>query len=105
MVTGTISINPAVTLRCVETATGKEVWKKPNVGKYHAALLRMADGKLLMQDDTTGSLHLLAPNITEYQELAKSKACGATWAHPAIADGRIYVRDDKQLVCLSLTGK
>lgn len=102
LVTGTISINPTVTLRCVETATGKEVWKKPNVGKYHAALLRLADGDLLMQDDSTGDLRLLAANAKEYQELARSKACGATWAHPAIADGKIYVRDAKELVCLSL---
>jgi hypothetical protein len=57
-----------------------------------------------MHDDATGDLHLLAPNLKEYQELAKSKACGTTWAHPAIADGRIYVRDNKELICLSLRG-
>jgi outer membrane protein assembly factor BamB len=105
VVTGALSLNPTVTLRCIETATGKEVWKKPNVGKYHAALLRFADGNLLMHSDTTGDLVLLAPNVKEYQELARSKACGATWAHPAITDGRIYVRDGKELVCLSLTGE
>jgi outer membrane protein assembly factor BamB len=104
LVTGGLAINPTVTLRCVETATGKEVWKKDKVGKYHAALLKLADGNLLMHDDATGDLHLLAPNIKEYQELAKSKACGTTWAHPAIADGRIYVRDNKELICLSLGG-
>lgn len=105
VVTGTIGLNPTVTLRCVETATGKEVWKKPNVGKYHAALLRLADGNLLMHDDQNGDLRLLAPNVKEYQELAKSKACGKTWAHPAIADGKIYVRDEKELICLSLGGE
>jgi len=105
LVTGTASLtNPSITLRCVETATGKEVWKKPNVGKYHAAVLRLADGNLLMHDDQ-GSLHLLAANVREYQELAKSKACGPTWAHPAVAGGRIYVRDGKELICLSLTGE
>jgi outer membrane protein assembly factor BamB len=105
LVTGGLSINPAVTLRCVETATGKEVWKKANVGKYHAALLKLADGNLLMHDDASGNLRLLAPNLKEYQELATSKACGSTWAHPAIADGKIYVRDGKELICLSLTGE
>ena len=54
-----------------------------------------------MHDDKTGNLTLLAPNAKEYQELAKSKAGGSTWAHPAIADGKIYIRDNKELICLS----
>ena len=103
IVTGSIPL-PAATLRCVEIATGKEVWKKPNVGKYHAALLKLADGNLLMHDDSTGNLTLLAPNVKEYQELAKSKAGGSTWAHPAIADGKVFIRDNKELICLSLVG-
>jgi outer membrane protein assembly factor BamB len=104
VVTGVASLtNPTVTLRCVALATGKEVWSKPKVGKYHAALLRLADDNLLMHDDQ-GELHLLAPNLKVYQELAKSKACGPTWAHPAVAGGRIYVRDNKELVCLPLPG-
>jgi outer membrane protein assembly factor BamB len=105
LVTGVASLmNPSVTLRCVELATGKEAWNKPNVGKYHAALLRLADGNVLMHDDQ-GDLRLLAPNAKEYQELAKSKACGPTWAHPAVAGGKVYVRDNKELVCLSLDGQ
>jgi outer membrane protein assembly factor BamB len=105
MVTGTISANPTVTLRCVEAATGKELWKQGKVGKYHAALLRLGDGNLLMHDDVSGDVCLLAPNVKEYQELARSKACGSTWAHPAIANGMIFVRDNKELVALSLGGQ
>jgi outer membrane protein assembly factor BamB len=106
LITGTaFSKSPTVTLRCVEAATGKEVWNKPNMGKYHAAFYRLADGNLLLHDDDTGDLRLLAPNVKEYQELARSKACGPTWAHPAVADGVIYVRDAKELVALSLTGE
>jgi outer membrane protein assembly factor BamB len=105
MVTGVASLtNPSITLRCVELATGKEAWNRPKVGKYHAALLRLADGNLLMHDDH-GDLTLLAPNVKQYQELAKSKACGPTWAHPAVAGGKVYVRDNKELVCLSLGGE
>ena len=85
----------------VVSATGKEVWNKPKVGKYHAALLKTADGKLLMHDDG-GALRMLAPNVKEYEELAVSKACGTTWAHPAIANGKIYVRDEKEVICLEL---
>jgi outer membrane protein assembly factor BamB len=101
MVTGTILPPPAVTLRCVEVTTGKEVWNQPKVGKYHAALLRTGDDKLLLHDDG-GQLILLEPNPKEYKELAKAKVCGATWAHPAIADGKLYVRDEKWLLCFQL---
>jgi outer membrane protein assembly factor BamB len=105
MVTGVASLtNPSVTLRCVDAATGKELWNKPKLGKYHAALLRLGDGNLLLHDDTTGDLRLLAPNTKQYEELARSKACGPTWAHPAIAGGMIFVRDNKELVALSLGG-
>ena len=103
LVSGVASLtNPSVTLRCIDVDTGKELWNKPKMGKYHAALLRMGDGNLLMHDDTTGDLRLLAANPKEYQELARSKACGPTWAHPAIADGMIFVRDNKELIGLSL---
>ncbi|HEX3152925.1 MAG TPA: PQQ-binding-like beta-propeller repeat protein [Gemmataceae bacterium] len=102
MVTGTMAENPSVTLRCVVAATGEEVWNKPKVGKYHAALLRMGDGNLLMHDDVSGDLCLLAPNPKQYGELARSKACGPTWAHPAVANGMVFVRDNKELVALSL---
>jgi outer membrane protein assembly factor BamB len=100
-VTGGLLPPPQTTLRCVETATGKEVWSKPKVGKYHASLLRTGDDKLLLLDDG-GNLMLLDPNPKEYRELARAKVCGPTWAHPALSDGRLYVRDDKELICLQL---
>src|SRR5581483_3773991 len=85
MLNGKLSINPTITLRCVELSTGNVKWEKPNVGKYHAALVRTGDNKLLMLDDG-GTLTLFAHDPSGYKELAKSKVCGATWAHPAVAD-------------------
>ena len=88
-------------LHCVEAKTGKSLWKRPRVGKYHASLLRTGDGKLLMLEDT-GSLVLLDPDPAGYREVARSKVCGETWAHPALANGRLYLRDDKEVLCLRL---
>jgi outer membrane protein assembly factor BamB len=105
MVTGSnplaFNANPTATLHCVEAATGKSLWKKERIGKYHAALLRTGDGKLLLLDDA-GELALLNPDPKGYRELARSKVCGPTWAHPALSDGRLYVRDEKELICLKL---
>ncbi|MGL4419757.1 MAG: hypothetical protein ACRCZF_03750, partial [Gemmataceae bacterium] len=74
-------------------------WTKSNVGGYHAALVKLADEKLLLLDDR-GELCLIAADTTEYKELARSKVCGATWAHPAVVDGRVYLRDNENLICL-----
>lgn len=88
-------------LHCVELKSGKILWTKPKVGQYHAALVRTGDDKLLMLDDF-GYLTLLEPNPEKYVELAKSKVCGPTWAHPALANGCVYLRDEKELMCLEL---
>jgi outer membrane protein assembly factor BamB len=96
--------NPSLLLRCVETKTGKVAWEKGNVGRFHAAILRCGPtGKetLLMLDDN-GSLTLLEANPKEYKELAKSKVCGVTWAHPALVDHNLYLRDEKELICIPL---
>ena len=102
MVNGKASLTDAsIILRCVEAKTGKIAWEKGNVGKYHAALVKTGDGKLLFLDDG-GNLMLLEPNAKEYKELARAKVCGETWAHPALSDGKLYLRDDKKLICLQV---
>ena len=105
MVTGNLAAimrrQPSADLSCVEAATGKVLWKKERIGKYHAALMRTGNNKLLLHMDT-GELALIDPDPKEYRELARAKVCGETWAHPALADGKLYVRDDKELICLKL---
>jgi outer membrane protein assembly factor BamB len=104
MINGSFIPPPSATLRCVETKTGKVLWSKAKVGKYHAALIRTGDDKLLMLDDS-GYLTLIQPDPAGYQELARSKICGETWAHPALANGKLYVRDNKELICVDLGEK
>ena len=105
MVNGAATLtNPSITLRCVELKTGNIAWEKKNVGKYHAAIVRCGEAgkeRLLVLDDN-GYLTLFEPDAKEYKELARSKVCGRTWAHHAIVDGRVYLRDEKELVCVPL---
>jgi outer membrane protein assembly factor BamB len=103
IVTGTKPPSFAVqaTLHCIETKTGKALWQKPKVGKYHASLLRTADDKLLMLEDG-GTLALLDPNPRKYRELARAKVCGETWSYPALAGELLVVRDRNELICLEL---
>jgi outer membrane protein assembly factor BamB len=104
MVTGKLIPPQSATLHCVEADTGKVTWSKPKIGTYHAALTRLGDGNVLMLDDD-GFLSLLAPDLKEYKELARSKVLagnGDVWAHPALAGGRLYVRDGKELICMQM---
>lgn len=89
-------------LHCVEASTGKILWTREKVGQYHASLLRTGDGKLLLVEEA-GDLVLLDPNPKEYRELARSKICGNTWAHPAVANGHLYIRDNTSLICVKLS--
>lgn len=103
LVTGTKppALVTKATLRCIDPATGKESWKRDNVGKYHASLTRTGDDKLLLVEEG-GSLVLLDADPKEYRELSRSKICGTTWAHPAVADGKLYIRDNRELLCVDL---
>jgi hypothetical protein len=106
MINGAASLlHPSITLRCVEVKSGKIVWERKDVGRYHAALLRCGppgEEHLLMLDDN-GHLILLAPDPKGYKELARSKVCGPTWAHPALVDGHLYLRDEQELLCIPLS--
>ena len=43
---------------------------------------------------------LLDPDVKHYHELARAKVCGHTWAHAAVADGKLYLRDEAKVLCL-----
>lgn len=92
---------PKAALKCIDVKTGKVLWTRADVGTYHATLLRTGDNKLLMLEEP-GDLVLIDPNAKEYRELARAKVCGNTWAHPAVSNGHIFVRDGNSLRCLKL---
>jgi outer membrane protein assembly factor BamB len=105
IVTGKATLkNPSSTLHCVETRSGQVLWSKVKIGRYHAAMLRTADDKLLLLSDL-GDLVLVDPDPKGFKELARSKVSKdrEVWAHPALADGRVYFRDGKDLICLQLS--
>jgi outer membrane protein assembly factor BamB len=102
LVTNTADPRPAAAITCVEAKTGKQLWRKDKVGYFHAGLIRTGDGKLLVLNDS-GLLTLLEVDEKGAREVARAKVCGGTLVNPALADGRLYVRDGKEVVCLRLT--
>jgi outer membrane protein assembly factor BamB len=101
LVTNTLDPLPSTALTGVDAKIGKQLWRKEKVGYFHAGLIRTGDGKLLVLNDA-GLLTLLEVDDKGARELARAKVCGGTLITPSLAGGRLYVRDDKELICLEL---
>ena len=104
LVTGRLKPPIQADLHCVDLETGKTLWTRPKVGHFGATLIRTGDKKLLLLEEG-GELVLIEPDAKEFRELARSKVCNSTWAHPAIADGCLFVRDKDELICVQLTSQ
>jgi outer membrane protein assembly factor BamB len=99
VLTNVIEPTPEVALRCVDMKDGKVLWSKEKIGYYHAGIVRMGDNRLLVLDDA-GNLILADADAKSYRELCRSKVCGGTFSVPAVSGGRVFVRDDKEVLCL-----
>jgi len=86
-------------LKCVEVATGKEVWSKSGFGQGG---LIFVDGNLMVMTDF-GELVLVKASPKAYEEVARAQVLtGKCWTMPVIADGRVYCRSVKEAVCVDL---
>ncbi|QJX00978.1 PQQ-like beta-propeller repeat protein [Frigoriglobus tundricola] len=101
LVTNVTKPVPRADLVCVETATGKELWKKEGLGYFHFGLIRTGNGKLLALDDA-GTLKLIDATAKEFKELCSAKVCDGTLVAPALSNGRLYARDATDVVCVQL---
>ena len=60
-----------------------------------------ADGKLLFST-MTGELIVARATPKGYEELGRKQVLGPTRQAPALADGLLYLRDDREIVCLDV---
>ena len=87
--------------RCVEWKTGKVKWSKPGFG---CGALLVAGGQLIVMSEG-GELVLVEPTSTAYREKARAEVlAGPFRSHLALANGKLYARDNKKLVCWNLSG-
>ncbi len=88
-------------LFCIDPKDGSVLWDAEDKD-IHQWLLG-SDGKVLQLRET-GELIVFDSDARKgYRVLARAKVSDKTWAYPALADGRLYVRSDTQLVCLDLS--
>jgi outer membrane protein assembly factor BamB len=92
------SAGPVTHLTCVEAATGKRAWQQQRFGKGN---LIAADGKLWIST-MKGELVLVRATPQKFEELDRSVVIGTTRQAPALAGGLLYLRDDREIVCLDV---
>jgi outer membrane protein assembly factor BamB len=88
------------TLACVDVATGERVWRGQRYG--HGQLLRQDDLLVILSE--AGQVALVQANPEAFHELGRVKALKGdkTWNCPALANGRLYVRNSQQMACFDL---
>jgi outer membrane protein assembly factor BamB len=88
-------------LKCIAAATGEERWKESGFG--HGSLI-LADGHLIVLSER-GKLHLVEATPAGYREKGSTQILsGKCWTAPTLAEGRLYLRNEEQLLALSWTG-
>lgn len=83
---------------CVNADTGKAIWQQPRFGKGN---LIAADGKLWITT-MKGELVVARATSAGYEELGRKVVLQETRQTPSLADGRLYLRDGSEVVCLDV---
>ncbi len=86
-------------LKCLDAATGAEKWKTRGYGK---GTLIAADGHLVVLGEQ-GNLGVAEATPGGFVEKANAQVFHSKcWTAPALADGRLYLRDESEIVCINL---
>ncbi|MEM9366802.1 MAG: PQQ-binding-like beta-propeller repeat protein [Planctomycetota bacterium] len=89
---------------CVEMATGQVKWGPERAAGKGESSLVAADGHLVWRRED-GTIILTSTNTDTMDVVGTFKPAfqkGKTWAHPVIANGRLYLREQEKLMCYRL---
>ena len=86
---------------------GKVLWKTSStVGlpRFDKGSLLEADGRIYMIDGGKGTLHLIEPSPAGYKELASATLLSGKeiWAPMALTQGKLLIRDQRQMKCIDI---
>lgn len=93
---------------CQNFKTGESVWEeKKKLGK---GSITYADGCFyLRQEDGKGTVALVEASPTGYKEVGRfdqpERSEKNSWAHPVVAAGKLYLRDQDVLLCYDVRAK
>jgi outer membrane protein assembly factor BamB len=92
------SAGPVTHLACVDAATGQRLWQQARFGKSN---LIAADGKLFFST-MAGELVVVRASPSAYEEIGRQQTLGPTRQAPSLSGGLVYLRDEKEIVCLDV---
>jgi outer membrane protein assembly factor BamB len=98
-------LGPNKNLLCIDALTGKQMWSKDGflngkADKAHVGMIVAGENLMILTDE--GQLVLAAANPESYHEISRARVSIDTWCNPAYADGRLFLRDKKELLCVDL---
>jgi outer membrane protein assembly factor BamB len=98
-------------LACLDFRTGKVLWDerdKPGRKGVKKGSVALADGRVYYRQED-GSMILFEPSPKEYRERGRfeqpERSRLPAWAHPVIANGKLYIRDQDLLLCYDVKAK
>jgi outer membrane protein assembly factor BamB len=90
-------------LVCLDVNTGERKWKE---GRFGYGQVILASGHLIVTQGDTGEVALIKATPDKYTEIARFAALqGQTWNYPAIADGRLLVRNSSEMAAYDIAGR
>jgi outer membrane protein assembly factor BamB len=96
-------------LVCLDFRTGKVLWdEREGDTRVPKGSVALADGRLYYRTED-GTMLLIEPNPKEYVERGRfpqpDRSRVPAWAHPVIANGKLYIRDQDVLLCYDVKAK
>jgi outer membrane protein assembly factor BamB len=94
---------------CLEMKTGKLMWRNedPEIQGHNSAAVVYADGHLIFRYED-GTVSLIEASPKGYKETGSfvlPHRHGPSWPHPVVADGRLYLRNQDELLCYDIRKK
>jgi outer membrane protein assembly factor BamB len=97
-------------LACLDFKTGEVLWNERESDKRRVTKgsVAFADGRIYYRTEE-GPIVLIEPSRKEYLERGRFNQPERTdkpaWAHPVIANGKLYIRDQDTLFCYDVKAK
>lgn len=89
-------------LSCLDVNTGERKWKD---GRYGYGQVLLVGGHLIVTTDQ-GEVALVRATPNQYSEVARFSALqGQTWNYPAIASGRLLLRNSTEMAAYDISGR
>jgi outer membrane protein assembly factor BamB len=109
------SLNPDGNLVCLEADTGRQIWQTDRVTRQKtgtsACMHMTVNGRSVFIYNELGELILAHLSPQAYEEICRTTLIEPsylfgggklTWAAPSFANGHVYARNEKEIVCASL---